>query len=199
MVYFQTKNHKLGKFSRVSQRKRLVYFVAIWSILQAFRIVMIIWYVCWLIGIFAPVLVSITSKNLATLLGRCKKVAPKVFAYYSHKIVCCDVMHRDSSLLFAGFLRREKKYFFWTLFSTKELSSCFYSKNKLKNATFSTIGCLHCMHRIVFEKRVIHALECMYVCVYVCMCVYVVFNHSFGTFSDHPAFTCGSCFPQCFQ
>jgi hypothetical protein len=29
---------------------------------------MAIWYICWLIGIYFPVLVSITEKNLATLL-----------------------------------------------------------------------------------------------------------------------------------
>jgi hypothetical protein len=29
---------------------------------------MVIWYICWLLGIFAPVLVRITEKNLAALL-----------------------------------------------------------------------------------------------------------------------------------
>jgi hypothetical protein len=33
-VYFQTKNPNLGKFWRVSQRKMLVYFITIWSILR---------------------------------------------------------------------------------------------------------------------------------------------------------------------
>jgi hypothetical protein len=34
MVYFQIKNSDLGKFWRVLQRKILVYFMAIWSILR---------------------------------------------------------------------------------------------------------------------------------------------------------------------
>jgi hypothetical protein len=38
MVYFQTKTLNLGKFWRVLQRKLLVYFVAIWSILRPFGI-----------------------------------------------------------------------------------------------------------------------------------------------------------------
>jgi hypothetical protein len=68
MVYFQTKNHYLGNFWRVLQWKMLVYFTAIWPILQQFRIFcdhlayfMVIWY-------SFPVLVCSTDKNLATLL-----------------------------------------------------------------------------------------------------------------------------------
>jgi hypothetical protein len=34
MVYFQTKDPNLGKFGRALQWKTLVYFIAIWSILQ---------------------------------------------------------------------------------------------------------------------------------------------------------------------
>jgi hypothetical protein len=42
-AYFQTKNPNLGKFRRVLQRKILVYFIPIWSILRPFGIG--IWYV----------------------------------------------------------------------------------------------------------------------------------------------------------
>jgi hypothetical protein len=61
MVCFQTKNPNLGKFWRVLLWKILVYFYhsvyfkAIWNIL-------------WQFGIFFPVLVFWTKKNLATLL-----------------------------------------------------------------------------------------------------------------------------------
>jgi hypothetical protein len=55
MVCFQTKNTNLSKFRRVLQWMMLVYFVAIWYILLVF-------------GIFFPVLVCCTKKNLATLL-----------------------------------------------------------------------------------------------------------------------------------
>jgi hypothetical protein len=56
MVFIQTKNPNLGKFWRVLQRKML-YFNAICSILRSF-------------GIFFPVLVFCTKKNLATLLSK---------------------------------------------------------------------------------------------------------------------------------
>jgi hypothetical protein len=36
--FFQTKNRYLSKFLRVLQRKMLVYFLDIWSILQSFYI-----------------------------------------------------------------------------------------------------------------------------------------------------------------
>jgi hypothetical protein len=52
MVCFQTKNTDLGKFWRVLQRKMLVYFVSIWSILRALEIFfghvvyfVVIWYI----------------------------------------------------------------------------------------------------------------------------------------------------------
>jgi hypothetical protein len=71
MVYFQTKNHNLGKFWRVLQWKMLVYFVpfvfvAIWHILWPFGIyyghlayllaiwhmyLMAIWHILWPFGI----------------------------------------------------------------------------------------------------------------------------------------------------
>jgi hypothetical protein len=66
MAYFQTPNHKLGKFWRVLQRKMLAYFSVIWSISLPFGIfyvnlvnAMVIWYVF-------TVLVGIAKKNLAT-------------------------------------------------------------------------------------------------------------------------------------
>jgi hypothetical protein len=68
MVYFQTKNLTLGRFLRVLQCNRLVCFVAIWSILRTIGIsyghlvyLLVDWYIF-------PVLVSITEKNLATLV-----------------------------------------------------------------------------------------------------------------------------------
>jgi hypothetical protein len=54
---FQAKNPDLGNFFRVSQWKRLVYFMAIGSILQTFRIVdghlvywLVNWYICTCFG-----------------------------------------------------------------------------------------------------------------------------------------------------
>jgi hypothetical protein len=38
MVSFQTKNLNLGKFWRALDWKMLIYFMAIWNILQTFRI-----------------------------------------------------------------------------------------------------------------------------------------------------------------
>jgi hypothetical protein len=67
MVCFRTKNPTLGKFWRVLQRKILAYFMNIWSILRHYKYFMAIWYILWLFGIFSPVLVSCTKKNLATL------------------------------------------------------------------------------------------------------------------------------------
>jgi hypothetical protein len=62
MVCFQTKNSDLGKFWRVLQWKILVYFIAIWSILRPFGI-----FCGNYIGIFFPVWIFWTKKNLATL------------------------------------------------------------------------------------------------------------------------------------
>jgi hypothetical protein len=52
MVYFQTKNPNLGKFLRALYWKMLIYFKAIWNILQTFGIFydhlvhfMYIWYI----------------------------------------------------------------------------------------------------------------------------------------------------------
>jgi hypothetical protein len=68
MVSFQTKNLNLGKFWRILDWKMLIYFMAIWNILQTFGIFydhlvhfVFIWYIF-------LVLESCTKKNLATLL-----------------------------------------------------------------------------------------------------------------------------------
>jgi hypothetical protein len=67
MVCFQTKNPNLGKFWRVLDWVRFIYFTAIWKILSIFEIFhdqlvhfVFIWYIF-------PFLVSCTKKNLATL------------------------------------------------------------------------------------------------------------------------------------
>jgi hypothetical protein len=64
MVYFQTKNPKLGKFWRVLQWKMLVYFMAIWYILWSFCIFhgtlvyfVVILYISYHFGIFCGHLV----------------------------------------------------------------------------------------------------------------------------------------------
>jgi hypothetical protein len=73
MVSFQTKNTNLGKFWRALDWKTLIYFMAIWNILQTFGILydhlihfVFIWY------IFSVSLIF-TKKNLATLLSQPKK------------------------------------------------------------------------------------------------------------------------------
>jgi hypothetical protein len=75
MVYFQTKNPNLGKFWRPLDWKMLIYFMAIWNILQTFGIfyghlgyLMTMWYIFRSFGTFFPLLVPCTKKNLATLL-----------------------------------------------------------------------------------------------------------------------------------
>jgi hypothetical protein len=59
MVSFQTKNPILGKFWRAVDRKMLVYFMAIWNILQTFGIFyghlvhfVFIWYILCSFGTF---------------------------------------------------------------------------------------------------------------------------------------------------
>jgi hypothetical protein len=65
VVYFQTKNPNLGKFCRAMQWK-----MAVWYLLRPFGI-----FGCHFdifyghFGIFSPVLVSRTKKNLATLIS----------------------------------------------------------------------------------------------------------------------------------
>jgi hypothetical protein len=52
MVYFQTKDHNVGKFRRDLQGKMLAYFMAVWSILRPFGIFVFICYILWLFAIF---------------------------------------------------------------------------------------------------------------------------------------------------
>jgi hypothetical protein len=54
MVYFQTKNPKLGKSWRFLQSKVLLYFMAIWPTLGLFGNLMAIWYNLWKVGGFFP-------------------------------------------------------------------------------------------------------------------------------------------------
>jgi hypothetical protein len=71
MVCFQTPPHpqkiKLGKFWRVLQWKILVYFKPIWSTLLLLEIFYghLVYFVYF--GLFFPVLIYCTTKNLATL------------------------------------------------------------------------------------------------------------------------------------
>jgi hypothetical protein len=72
MVCFPTKNPNLGKFLRALDKKMLIYFMAIWNILRTFgkfydHLVHFLF-----IGLFFPLLVSCTKKNLATLVARPK-------------------------------------------------------------------------------------------------------------------------------
>jgi hypothetical protein len=67
MVCFQTQNPNLGQFWRVLQWMMLVYVMTIWSILQPLEIVYGHLEYLWSFGIFFPVLVCCTKKNLATL------------------------------------------------------------------------------------------------------------------------------------
>jgi hypothetical protein len=99
MVCFQTKIPNLGKFWKVLQWKRLVYFMDIWSILLSFSIFyehlvyfVEIWYIF-------PVLVFRTKKNLATLSGHrsgCMCTYKDHFDFFSRKHnvtrrqLCCN-------------------------------------------------------------------------------------------------------------
>jgi hypothetical protein len=67
MVWFQTENPNLGKFWRALDWKRLIYFMAIWTILWRFGYFMTIWYILYSFCAFFPVWVSRTKKYLATL------------------------------------------------------------------------------------------------------------------------------------
>jgi hypothetical protein len=89
MVCFQTKNPDLGKFWRVLDWKRFIYFIAIWCFYGDLGYFMAICYTLYSFfvailpsqhppqrqpdnlysfGTFFPVLVSFTKKNLATLV-----------------------------------------------------------------------------------------------------------------------------------
>jgi hypothetical protein len=105
MVYFQAKNHHLGKFWRVLKWKMLVYFMAIWNIcstafwniLWPFGIYVCstaIWYIVWPFGIFFPfwysfpILVYCMKKNLATLDGHLfRKVWERINEFFSHNFL----------------------------------------------------------------------------------------------------------------
>jgi hypothetical protein len=80
MVSFQTINPNLGKFWMTLDWKMLIYFMAIWNILQTFGIFyrhwgyfMTIWYIWCSLGLFFPVWVIFATKNLATLLRMARK------------------------------------------------------------------------------------------------------------------------------
>jgi hypothetical protein len=68
MIHFETKNSNLGKFGRVSQCKMLIKAIGHLIYLMA------IWYICWLFGMFFPILeYYCRKKNLATLCRWAKK------------------------------------------------------------------------------------------------------------------------------
>jgi hypothetical protein len=70
MAYFKTKNPNLGKFWRwrFLRWKMLVYFMAIWSILQQFGLFCGHFVYFTVILYISPVLVGCTKKNLTTLV-----------------------------------------------------------------------------------------------------------------------------------
>jgi hypothetical protein len=65
---FKPKIQVLDKFWRVLQRKMLVYFCPIGIMCGHLVYFVAIGYILWLFGIFFPVWVCCTKKNLATLL-----------------------------------------------------------------------------------------------------------------------------------
>jgi hypothetical protein len=69
MVYSQTKNPNLGTFWSALDWKMLIYFTAIWNILQTFGIIYDHLVHLVLIFVYFPVWVSCTKKNLASLLA----------------------------------------------------------------------------------------------------------------------------------
>jgi hypothetical protein len=71
MVFFQTKNLDLGKCWRAFEFKKLVYYMAIWNILQPFGILYGHLVISWQIWYIFPVLVYCVKKNLAALLRIC--------------------------------------------------------------------------------------------------------------------------------
>jgi hypothetical protein len=68
MAYFQPKNASVGRFRRVLQWKMFVYFTAAWSVLLPSGIFCghLVYFIA-IYGIFFPILVCCTKKNLATL------------------------------------------------------------------------------------------------------------------------------------
>jgi hypothetical protein len=79
-IYFLTKNTNLGAFRRSLEWKMCVYFTAIWNILLLFGILHMWTYENFgLLGIFFPVLVYCTMKNLATLVWSWYQVLKNLF------------------------------------------------------------------------------------------------------------------------
>jgi hypothetical protein len=72
MAYFQTKNLDLGTFWRALKKNMMVYFIAIRNMLRPFGIFYRHLVTMWSFGIFLPVKVICTKKNLATLLYSAK-------------------------------------------------------------------------------------------------------------------------------
>jgi hypothetical protein len=54
MVYFHTKNPRLGVFRKALERTTLVYFVAVWNILQPIGCVSCPLDIFWYFGKFSP-------------------------------------------------------------------------------------------------------------------------------------------------
>jgi hypothetical protein len=82
MAYFQSKNSNLGKFLSALLWKKLVYFVAIWSILRDLVYFMANEYILWLYGIFFPFWYVVTTKIWqswcsATRLGEIRPLGKK--------------------------------------------------------------------------------------------------------------------------
>jgi hypothetical protein len=79
MVYFKAKNHNLGKFWSGLYWKILIYFRAIWNILQAFGILYdhLVHFV--FIRYLFPVLVLCTKKSLATPGRRSRRIKNAFF------------------------------------------------------------------------------------------------------------------------
>jgi hypothetical protein len=80
MVYFQTKTPNLGKLWSALQKKILLNFMALWSILLPFRIFYgpLVYFVVTFGMYVFPVLVCRTTKNLATLNFSLKKIRPLI-------------------------------------------------------------------------------------------------------------------------
>jgi hypothetical protein len=96
IVYFQTKSTNLGNFWRVLQRKTLVNFIDIWSILQPFGIGcghLVDMYCGNLVYCF-PVWVCCAKKNLATLVWD-KVLVGNFYALHTYQAwVASQQVHR---------------------------------------------------------------------------------------------------------
>jgi hypothetical protein len=65
MAYFETKNPNLGKILKGLAIEDVGIFYSHFTTIGIFVVVL---YILWLFGIFFPVLVCCTKKNLATLI-----------------------------------------------------------------------------------------------------------------------------------